>query len=111
MKDQVGTNAVARHGMEDGRYYCETVFHDDSSLDQNQRIRNSGMLEKGRLGLHDNEDIRMTISCPSTLQWSLFKSQHPETYVLLKSSDESERVRGARQLQILKPAWVVQSRL
>ena len=109
--ERVSRNAISHVKKEDGKAYCHTVFHDDASLDQNQRIRSSGMLEKGKLGLHDNEDLRMVISCPDTLQWAIFKKKNPETYRLLKSADEAERMKGALQIQLLHPAWVVQSRL
>ena len=109
--ERSGSNAISNHVVEDSKLYCHTVFHDDSALNQNERIRNSGMLEKAQLGLHDDEDVRMVISCPSTLQWAVFKRKHGETYRLIKSADEGERIQGARQLQLLHPDWVVQSRL
>ncbi len=109
--NRTGFNGVEKVGVEDGVLYGLTEFYDKQSLDINQKIKNSGMLEKGALGLHDNADIRMTISCPSTLQWRYFKKDHAETYKLLMSRDEIERLRGAKQLQILEPDWVVQSRL
>ncbi len=106
-----GTNSIQREGWEDGEYYCETKFFDTKSLEQNAKIRNSGMLDDGALGLHDNADIRMAISCPSTLQWSIFCKKNADTYKLIKSTDEQERIKGARQLQILHPSWVVFDRL
>jgi len=106
-----GTNSIQREGWEDGEYYCETTFHDKKALEQNNKIRNSGMLDKGALGLHDNADIRMAISCPDTLQWSIFCKKNLETIKLIRSTNEVERLKGARQLQILHPEWVVFSRL
>ncbi len=107
-----GTNSIQREGWEDGEYYCETEFFDKKQLDQNNRIRNSGMLDDSKLGLHFDEDIRMAISCPSTLQWSIFCKKNADTYKLLTSStSEADRMKGARQLQILHPDWVVFDRL
>jgi len=107
----VGSNSVTRARSEDGLFYVHTVFNDDKALAQNRKIEGSGMLDKGKLGLHDDEDIRMVISCPSTEQWMLFKKKHPETYKLIKSTIEHERMKGARQLMLLHPAWVCYSRL
>jgi hypothetical protein len=87
------------------------TFFDDANLDQNSRIRNSGMLDKAKLGLHDNEDVRAVVSCPSVEQWNLFKRKHPEVYSRLMAKNEPERMKGARELSILHPDWVVYSRL
>lgn len=96
---------------EDGKFYVKTTFHDDAALRQNERIRSSGMLEKGRLGLHDNEDIRATISCPSVTQWNIFKKKFREVYKMLNSRDESERMSAVKRIQIIHPDWIVQERL
>ncbi len=96
---------------EDGVFYVHTTFNDDAALEQNERIRRSGMLDNGKLGLHDDEDIRFVISVPSNLQWEMFKRKHLETYKLIVSRIEAERMKGCKQLQILEPAWVVMERL
>jgi len=107
-----GTNSVQREGWEDGEYYCETEFFDKKQLEQNDKIRNSGMLDKGVLNLHDGADYRAVISIPSTLQYSIFKIKHHETYKLLTSVDsEEDRLKGIRQLAIIEPDWVIYSRL
>lgn len=100
-----------RAKSEDGKFYVETIFMDDKALDQNSRIRNSGMLDKGKLGLHDNEDIRAVISCPTVEQWNLFKKNNPITYSLIKSPEEHMRMKGIAALSKLEPAWVVYTRL
>jgi hypothetical protein len=41
----------------------------------------------------------------------LFKRKHPEVYSRLMAKDEPERMKGARELSILHPGWVVYSRL
>ena len=104
-------NNIEKIAFEDGTLYVHQTYYDDASLERNKQIRNSAIMDKLKLGLHENEDVRMAISCPSLMQWNRFKKLHPETYALLMSNREEERVRGARQLQILEPAWVVQSRL
>ena len=111
MKEQINHHATTDYIRQDDKLYIHTKFNDDHALHQNQRIRNSGMLDKGKLGIHQGEDIRMAISCPDTVQWGLFKKKHKETHDLLFSKNEAERMKGARQLQILKPSWVVYSRL
>jgi len=110
-RERVGTNAIQREGWEDGDYWCETTFYDEKSLEQNQKIKNSGMLHKGKLGLFDNADIRMAISIPSTMQFSIFRKKHHETYKLLTSKDEAEMVKGMRQISILEPDWIVYERI
>ncbi len=109
-RTRVGTNAVQREGWEDGEYWCETTFHDEKSLENNQKIKHSGMLKNHTLGLHDNEDTRAVVSCPSTMQWNIFKSKHRETYKLILSKIEAERMKGVRQLQLLEPDWVLMTR-
>jgi len=110
-REKTGNNAVTREVMQDGTLYAHTVFQDDKALARNADIKTSGMLANAKLGLHDDEDMRMVISCPSTLQWATFRRKHAETYKLITSSDESERMKGCHQLQILEPAWVVFARL
>jgi len=112
LKSVTGSNSVTLEGMQNGEYYAHTTFYDDDALEKNNKIRTSGMLDKGKLGLHDDEDIRFAISVPSVLQWNMFKKKHLETYKLLTSKNsETDRMKGARQLQILEPAWVVFDRL
>lgn len=110
-RQRISNNADSLTKLEDGKLYCHTVFHDDDALDRNKAIKNSGAMEKSKFGLHDDEDIRMIISCPDTMQWAIFRKKHPDTYRLIKSRDEAERMKGARQLQILHPAWVIMDRL
>ena len=112
----IGPNSVSRALSEGGRFHVHTRFFDDAALAQNRRIADSGMLDKGKLGLHDDEDIRFVISCPSTRQWALFKKDNPEIYKLIttRGTDaiaDADRMKGARKLSILHPAWVVYSRL
>jgi len=111
-----GTNSVTRAKTEDGKLYVHTHFADDKSLDQNERIRSSGMLDKHKLGLHDNEDTRMIISCPSNEQWAVSQRLYPDVHALLQTrgqevQDDLDRMKGARQLSILFPEWVVMSRI
>ena len=111
MKEVSGFNSVREFKFDGSVLHAKTVFNDKKSLDRNEDIRLDGMLDKKKLGLHDDEDVRMVISCPDGLQWSIFKKKHFETYKKILSTDEKERMQGARELQILHPAWVVQSRL
>ncbi len=107
LNDQYLTTAI----VEDDKLFVHTTNFDDRALDQNERIRSSGILDKGKLGLHGDEDIRMAISCPSVVQWNTFKKKHYDTYKLITSRLEDERMKGCKQLQILEPAWVVMERL
>ena len=107
----VGPNQVQRTAIEDDRFYVRTTFFDDAALARNNQIRNAGMLDKGKLGLHENEDIRIAISCPSTEQWMLFKRSHPDVYTMLNAKDEPTRIKGAWQLKLLHPEWIVMDRL
>ena len=107
----IGTNSKSRVITQGDTLYVHSIYDDKQSLDQNSRIRNSGMMDNGQLSLHNDADIRMSISCPSVEQWTVFKRKHSGSYQLLMSSKEEERMRGAKQLQILHPEWVVYSRL
>lgn len=118
MSELIENNArqTSKAKSEDGKFYVHTIFHDDEALNQNDRIRSSGMLEKGTLGLHENEDYRAVISCPDMIQWTIFKKKHLETYRLLtkkgtSQDDEVDRRKGITQLEILHPAWVIYKRL
>jgi hypothetical protein len=111
MKEFVGTNAVREFKRDGNILQAKTVFKDDKALGINEDIRLSGMLDNKKFGLHDDEDVRLVISCPDGLQWLIFKKKHYETYKKLMSFDEPLRMEGARELQILHPAWVVMSRL
>lgn len=111
-----GTNSITRARSEGGLFYVETQFKDSDSLQRNRDIAASGMLEKAKLGLHDDEDMRMVISCPCTMQWSIFKRKHNDVYKMLttrghRTEDDALRMKGAKQLQILHPDWVVMERL
>jgi len=111
MKEAVGTNAIREFKFDGSTVHAKTIFNDEKSLSVNNNIRLDGMLDKKKFGLHDDEDVRMVISCPDGLQWSIFKKKHFDTYKKLMSFDEVLRMEGARELQILHPAWVVQSRI
>ena len=108
----VGANSITRFYRNDKETMLkDTTFYDDGSLDQNSRIRSDGMLEKGNLGLHDHANYRMVFSIPSVEQYNHYKLENPEDYKLLMSKDETERMRGAKRLQLLHPQWVVMERL
>ena len=110
-RQRISHNATQRVVRQDEKLYVYTHFADDPALERNKQIKAAALLDKAKLNLHDGEDIRMIISCPDTLQWSLFKRDHKETHKLIHSRDEAERMKGCRQLQILHPEWVVQERL
>jgi hypothetical protein len=97
---------------DDSTLYVHTTFNDDPALERNKQLRNADLLAKAKFYLHDNEDIRMFISCPDTTQWWLFKRDYPDIYkALSQNRDEAARMKACRQLQILHPEWVVQERL
>ena len=106
----VDGNAVTTGKSEDGRFYVTQKFYDEGSLRRNHELRKAGVLNRGKLGLHDNEDIRYAISVPSADQWQLWKAANPDIYKLIKSPLEHDRMRGCKQLHILKPDWVIMSR-
>lgn len=110
------SRSVTTSELDGKKLWVNTKFHDDVSLAQNRKIQNSGMLDKAKLGLHDDEDIRLVVSCPSGAQWSLFRKKHPDVYALLTTRGGSEdadrsRMKGALQLSLLEPEWVIQTRL
>ena len=109
--ERIGTNGVREYKFDGKDMHVKTTYHDDKSLSTNEEIRRSNMLEKAKLGIHEDEDIRMVISCPSTLQWALFKKKFPDVYNSMASTDEQIRMKGSFQLQLLHPDWVVFSRL
>tara|TARA_R110000796_G_scaffold101866_6_gene210638 strand:+ start:3269 stop:3613 length:345 start_codon:yes stop_codon:yes gene_type:complete len=90
--------------------YVDTQFHNKASLEINKKIRNSQMLDKLKLGLHDNEDVRATLSIPSNMEWELFKKKHPDIYNDLKAPQETDRMSALRRIQLLEPEWVLMER-
>ena len=113
---RTGSLSHAHAAHQDGKLHVRTVFEDDAALAKNRRIRDSGMLNKGQLGIHDDADMRAVISCPSVEQWRLFQRDHADIYKSLttrgqSTQDDADRMKGARQLQLLHPAWVVYTRL
>lgn len=110
-RERISNNATQRVVTHGNELYIQTDFADDAALERNKQIKAAALLDKAKLKLHDDEDVRMIISCPDGIQWSLFKRQHEETYKLIHSRLEEERMKGCRQLQILHPEWVVQERL
>lgn len=92
---------------EDGITYAHTKFHDDAALEKVKRLRDEHVLAKATLGVHDDADMRMIISCPSIVQWNYFKRDYPEVYERISSTVEDTRMKGCRELEILHPEWVV----
>ena len=95
---------------EDNTLYVDTKFHNKDSLEINKKIRNSQMLDKMKLGLHDGEDARAVLSVPSNLEWTIFKDKNPDIYNDLKSPHEADRMSALRRIQILEPEWVLMER-
>lgn len=104
-------NVTQRILRQDSHLVVETKHYDDASLDRNKKLRNEGFIDKAKFALHDNEDIRMMISIPDGMQWTIFKRKFPEVYKLIMSKDEADRMSGCRKLKLLHPEWVVQERL
>jgi hypothetical protein len=95
---------------EGGTLFIDTQYHNQHSLNVNKKIRDSHMLDKMKLGLHDNEDVRATLSIPSNLEWTAFKNKHPDIYNDLKAPQEADRMNALRRIQILEPEWVLMER-
>ena len=106
----VGSNSLTQGRSENGLFHVHTRYFDDVALQRNRDIAASGMLERSKLGLHDNEDMRGVISCPSVEQWNQFKKKNPDVYALLTSKQEHDRVRAVQLIDILHPDWVIYSR-
>lgn len=96
---------------EDGKLFAKTTFHDDAALQRNKDIADSGMLEKGTLGIHDDADFRAVISCPSVFQWNLFKRDYPDLMEAIEHGPEQAMRSAIKRLSILHPGWVVYDRL
>jgi hypothetical protein len=95
---------------EDGKLYVQTVFNDDANLALAKKLRDSELLNRARLKVHDNADIRAQIMCPTGEQWILFQRQFPEVYKNLHSTNEEDRMRAVTSISILHPEWVVYAR-
>lgn len=111
LKGAPAPNVGQRIVRQDSLLVAKTIHYDDANLERNKQLRNSGFIDKAKLNLHDDADLRMVISCPDTLQWTRFKKKYPDIYKGLLSRDEEARMKACRQLQILHPAWVIQERL
>lgn len=107
---EIDGNHVQRAKLDGSRLQIHTKFYDDATLKRNQTLRNADLLNKAKMQLHDNEDIRFMISCPSQFQWQIFKKRYPDLHKGLHSQVEHERMSAARKIAILEPTWVVQTR-
>ena len=96
---------------EDGKLYAHTIYNNKKALEMNKALRNSGMIDKGRLNLHDGADIRAAISFPSVLEYNNFMRDNPDIDVMLKSKDESERMKAVKKISLLEPEYVIMIRL
>ena len=101
---------LSRLKTEDGTTYTHTKFYDDAALEKVKQLRKDEIMAKAKLGVHDDADMRMIISCPSVIQWNFFKRDYPEIEKRIHSKDEAERMKGCREIEILHPEWVVMHR-
>ena len=108
---EAGANHITGTQVEDGKLHIKTTFYDDASLARNERIRSSKILEKAKLSLHHNEDIRAVISVPSVAQWNLFNKEHPELSGLLNSKQEYERLKAVDIISLAHPDWILMTRM
>ena len=111
LSGRISPNATRRIMRDGDQLVVRTEFHDDPALERNKQIREAGLIDKAKLALHDDEDIRFVISIPDGLQYRYFKMNYPDIYKMILSKDEKTRMSGCKRLQILHPEWVVQERL
>jgi hypothetical protein len=111
LSGRISPNATRRILRDGDNIVVRTDFDDDAALERNKQIREAGLINKAKLHLHDDEDIRFVISIPDGLQYRYFKMNYPDIYEMIKSKEEKVRMSGCKRLQILHPEWVVQERL
>tara|TARA_R110000868_G_scaffold364240_2_gene627101 strand:+ start:1195 stop:1515 length:321 start_codon:yes stop_codon:yes gene_type:complete len=105
------SNHVTHIKTEDGNLYANTIFYDDAANEKTKRLRESELLSRAKLSVHEDEDIRFSFSIPSVFQYNLFTRDNPETFKLMQSKVEHERMRGAKQFQLLHPEWCISARV
>ncbi len=59
---------VTRALTQGDEFIVATTAYDDAALEKNHVLRQSGILKNHKLSLHENEDTRAVISCPSIEQ-------------------------------------------
>ena len=95
---------------QDDTLFVHTVFDDDEALKRTKALRDSELLNRSKLSIHDGADNRFVFSCPSVFQWNLWKKKNPEDAKHLFGKDEQLRISAAHRLSIEHPDWVVMAR-
>lgn len=94
-----------------GQHRVMQYYDDHGVLKENERIRKSGLMQKNmRKGLMDNQPIEFWLRIPSANHLQQFMMHHPRVMEDLHSPDESTRMKGARNMALLEPEWVLFSR-
>jgi len=92
---------------QDDTLFVHTVFDDDEALKRNKQIKEAELLNKPKLGIHDNHDLRFILSIPDVFQWNLWKKHNQGEYRMLVGRDETLRIRAAKKLALSHPEWVI----
>lgn len=102
------TSHIVQDAHDPSTVYVETTDHDAQALDQIQRVKQAELLSQGQaFGAHEGAVLEYAFSIPSTWQWARFKRDHPDIARGLHSPNDTERLKAARRLALMKPQWVV----
>jgi 1,4-alpha-glucan branching enzyme len=91
---------------ESGKYTFHTKILNDHILERNKRIRLESLMTKGKSIPLLEAGVEYAFSIASE-EWGFFKRDYPDIVAGIRSKDEEERFKAARQLQILHPEWVI----
>ena len=90
----------------------EQLDDDTPILEANKKLRNSGMLKKGnraalKIDKTGKNILRMWLRVPSQFMYDQFLAENPRIKELMLSNNPDEQIRGAEQMAISKPEWLV----
>jgi hypothetical protein len=97
-----------RMKVEDGKLYVETTHLNDRVLDQNQKIRNEGLMRRGaEMPLHPKgAEVAYAILAPES-EWTRLRAKNNDLWLRLHSNDQVIREKAAEELRAIHPEWFV----
>ena len=97
-----------RMKVEDEKLYVETTHLNDRVLEQNQKIRNDGLMRRGAaMPLHPKgAEVAYAILAPES-EWNRFRAKNNDLWLRLHSTDQVIREGAAEELRAIHPEWFV----
>ncbi len=88
-----------------GRQVFQSIFHDDAALEQNKKLRNSGLMKRGDILPIVDASVSYAFSFPSVERYAQIQQQYPDIFEALRSKDQRIREDAGRRLALLHPEF------